>query len=305
MNIYNSLTDLIGNTPLLKLKSLSNVSTGCDVIAKAECFNPYSVKDRVAHKMLTSAIDNGIIDKNTVIIEPTSGNTGIGLAFCCASMGMKCILTMPSSMSEERKKLLSALGAQLVLTDPTKGMQGAIEKANELKNTIANSFIPQQFENPFNPLAHESTANEIIADTDGKIDYFVACIGTGGTISGVGKILKERIPSIKIIGIEPHDSPLLTKGVAGAHKIQGIGANFIPQTLDLNVVDEILTIKTDDAYTTCRKVAQNEGLLVGISSGAALYIASEIAKKESGKRIIALCPDSGERYLSTDLFIGD
>jgi cysteine synthase A len=217
-------------------------------------------------------------------------------------MGMKCILTMPASMSEERKKLLSALGAQLVLTDPEKGMNGAIEKAEELHSSIPNSFIPQQFKNPFNPLSHESTANEIIEDTDGKIDYFVACIGTGGTISGVGKILKERIPSIKIIGIEPYDSPLITKGFAGAHKIQGIGANFIPNTFDRNVVDEMYTIKTEDAYETCRKVAKNDGFLVGISSGSALYVASEIAKKESGKRIIALCPDSGERYLSTDVF---
>ena len=302
MKIYDSLTQLIGNTPLLKINSLSNSSNKSDVIAKLESFNPYSVKDRVAYKMLTLALENGEIDKNTVIIEPTSGNTGIGLAFCCASMGMECILTMPSSMSEERKKLLSALGAKLVLTEPSKGMQGAIEKAEELKSSIPNSFIPQQFENPFNPLAHESTANEIIADTDGKIEYFVACIGTGGTISGVGKILKERIPSIKIIGIEPYDSPLITKGVAGAHKIQGIGANFIPKTFDASVVDEIYTIKTSDAYNTCRAVAKNEGLLVGISSGSALFIASEIAKKESGKRIVALCPDSGERYLSTELF---
>jgi len=302
MKIYNSLTQLIGNTPLIKINSLSNPQTRCDVIAKAECFNPYSVKDRVAYKMLTASLKMGVIDKDTVIIEPTSGNTGIGLAFCCASMGMKCILTMPSSMSEERKKLLSALGAQLILTEPAKGMQGAIEKAEELKATIPNSFIPQQFKNPFNPLAHESTANEIIEDTDGKIDYFVACIGTGGTISGVGKILKARIPTVKIIGIEPYDSPLITKGIAGAHKIQGIGANFIPKTFDSSVVDEIYTIKTEESYETCRNVAKNEGLLVGISSGASLYIASEIAKKESEKRIIALCPDSGERYLSTDVF---
>ncbi|MBO5224728.1 MAG: cysteine synthase A [Clostridia bacterium] len=300
MKIYDSLTQLIGNTPLIKLSSLS--LNGSDVIAKAECFNPYSVKDRVAYKMLTSALNCGIIDKNTVIIEPTSGNTGIGLAFCCASMGMKCILTMPSSMSEERKKLLSALGAELVLTDPKSGMQGAIDMANELKAKLPSAFIPQQFENESNPLAHESTANEILTDTDGKIDYFVSCIGTGGTISGVGKILKERLPSVKIVGIEPYDSPLITKGVAGPHKIQGIGANFIPKTFDKSVVDEIVTIKTEDAYATSREVAKKEGFLVGISSGSALFIASEIAKRESGKRIVALCPDSGERYLSTELF---
>ena len=205
-------------------------------------------------------------------------------------------------MSEERKKLLSALGAELVLTDPKSGMQGAIDMANELKAKLPSAFIPQQFENESNPLAHESTANEILADTDGKIDYFVSCIGTGGTISGVGKFLKERIPSIKIIGIEPYDSPLITKGVAGPHKIQGIGANFIPKTFDKSVVDEIVTIKTEDAYATSREVAKKEGFLVGISSGSALFIASEIAKRESGKRIVALCPDSGERYLSTELF---
>ncbi len=303
MKIYHSLTQLIGNTPLIKISSLSQNDN--EVIAKAECFNPYSVKDRVAFNMLNSALNEGIIDKNSVIIEPTSGNTGIGLAFCCASMGMKCILTMPSSMSEERKKLLSALGAQLVLTEPKAGMQGAIDKANELKQAIPNSFIPQQFENPANPLAHESTANEILADTDGKIDYFVACIGTGGTISGIGKILKERVPNIKIVGIEPYDSPLITKGISGAHKIQGIGANFIPKTFDESVVDEIVTIKTEDAYSTARTVAKNEGLLVGISSGASLFVASTIAKRENGKHIVALCPDSGERYLSTDLFNGD
>lgn len=300
MKIYNSLTQLIGNTPLIKINSLS--ANESEVIAKAECFNPYSVKDRVAYKMLTSALEQGIITKDTAIIEPTSGNTGIGLAFCCASMGMTCILTMPSSMSNERKQLLSALGAKLVLTDPEKGMQGAIEKANELKAQLPSAFIPQQFENENNPLAHESTANEIIADTDGNIDYFVACIGTGGTISGVGKFLKQRIPNVKIIGIEPYDSPLITKGVSAPHKIQGIGANFIPKTFDNSVVDEIVTIKTEDAYATCRMVAKKEGLLVGISSGSALFVASEIAKRKNGKRIVALCPDSGERYLSTELF---
>lgn len=300
MKIYDSLTQLIGNTPLIKINSLS--ANESEVIAKAECFNPYSVKDRVAYKMLTSALEQGIITKDTAIIEPTSGNTGIGLAFCCASMGMTCILTMPSSMSNERKQLLSALGAKLVLTDPEKGMQGAIEKANELKAQLPSAFIPQQFENENNPLAHESTANEIIADTDGNIDYFVACIGTGGTISGVGKFLKQRIPNVKIIGIEPYDSPLITKGVSAPHKIQGIGANFIPKTFDKSVVDEIVTIKTEDAYATCRMVAKKEGFLVGISSGSALFVASEIAKRESGKRIVALCPDSGERYLSTELF---
>ena len=299
MKIYNNLTDLIGKTPLLKIASISSNS---EVVAKLESFNPYSVKDRVAFNMLNKAKEDGLIDENSTIIEPTSGNTGIGLAFCCASMGLKCILTMPSSMSEERKRLLSALGATLVLTDSSKGMQGAIDKANEIKQATPNSFIPQQFENMANPLAHIQTANEIIADTDGKIDYFVACIGTGGTISGVGKVLKEKIPNIKIIGIEPFDSPLITKGKSGAHKIQGIGANFIPATYDSSVVDEVYTIKTEDAYDTCRAIAKKEGLLVGISAGAALFIAKQIAKENKGKRIVALCPDSGERYLSTDLF---
>ena len=299
MKIYNNLTDLIGKTPLLKIASISSNS---EVVAKLESFNPYSVKDRVAFNMLNKAKEDGLIDENSTIIEPTSGNTGIGLAFCCASMGLKCILTMPSSMSEERKRLLSALGATLVLTDSSKGMQGAIDKANEIKQATPNSFIPQQFENMANPLAHIQTANEIIADTDGKIDYFVACIGTGGTISGVGKVLKEKIPNIKIIGIEPFDSPLITKGKSGAHKIQGIGANFIPATYDSSVVDKVYTIKTEDAYDTCRAIAKKEGLLVGISAGAALFIASQIAKENKGKRIVVLCPDSGERYLSTDLF---
>lgn len=302
MKIYNSLTQLIGNTPLLKINSLSCAQNECEVVAKAELFNPYSVKDRVAYNMLSRAKEQGLITENSVIIEPTSGNTGIGLAFCCACMGLRCILTMPSSMSEERKKMLSALGAELVLTDSSKGMQGAVEKAEELKNLIANSYIPQQFENPNNPLSHETTANEIIKDTDGKIDYFVATIGTGGTISGVGKYLKERLTNIKIIGVEPYDSPLLTKGVARPHKIQGIGANFIPKTFDKSVVDEIYTIKTQDAYQACKTVAKNEGLLVGISSGASLFIASQIAKTERSKRIVALLPDSGQRYLSTDLF---
>jgi cysteine synthase A len=303
VKIYNSLTQLIGNTPLLRINSLSKNSS--EVVAKLESFNPYSVKDRVAFNMLKSAFEQGLITKDSTIIEPTSGNTGIGLAFCCASMGLKCILTMPSSMSEERKKLLSALGATLVLTPPSEGMKGAIAKAEELKSSIDGAFIPQQFENTANPLSHQSTASEIIADTDGKIDYFVACIGTGGTISGVGKILKERIPSIKIIGIEPFDSPLITKGKSAPHKIQGIGANFIPSIYDSTVVDEVVTIKTEDAYETCRNVAKNEGLLVGISSGSALFVASEIAKNTEGKRIVALCPDSGERYLSTDLFVGE
>ena len=303
MKIYNSLTELIGNTPLLKINSLSTRDS--EVIAKLESFNPYSVKDRVAFNMLNTAFRQGLINQNSTIIEPTSGNTGIGLAFCCASMGLKCILTMPSSMSEERKKLLSALGATLVLTNPIEGMKGAIAKAEELRASIDGAFIPQQFENEANPLSHEATANEIIADTDGKIDYFVACIGTGGTISGVGKILKERIPSIKIIGIEPFDSPLITQGKSAPHKIQGSGANFIPSIYDATVVDEVVTIKTEDAYATCRSVAKKEGLLLGISSGSALFVASEIAKKNKGKRIVALCPDSGERYLSTDLFIGE
>lgn len=299
MKIYNNLTDLIGKTPLLKITSISSNS---EVVAKLESFNPYSVKDRVAFNMLNKAKEDGLIDENSTIIEPTSGNTGIGLAFCCASMGLKCILTMPSSMSEERKRLLSALGATLVLTDSSKGMQGAIDKANEIKQATPNSFIPQQFENMANPLAHIQTANEIIADTDGTIDYFVACIGTGGTISGVGKVLKEKIPNIKIIGIEPFDSPLITKGKSGVHKIQGIGANFIPTIYDSSVVDEVYTIKTEDAYDTCKAVAKKEGLLVGISSGAVLFIAKQIAKENKGKRIVVLCPDSGERYLSTDLF---
>ena len=306
-NVYKTADQLIGKTPLLELTHIEKeLNLKARILAKLEYYNPAgSVKDRVAKAMIEEAENSGKLTPDSVIIEPTSGNTGIGLASVAAAKGYRTIIVMPETMSIERRKLMKAYGAELVLTEGAKGMKGAIAKAEELKQSIDGAFIPQQFENTDNPLSHESTASEIIADTDGKIDYFVACIGTGGTISGVGKILKERIPSIKIIGIEPYDSPLITKGKSAPHKIQGIGANFIPSIYDSTVVDEVVTIKTEDAYETCRNVAKNEGLLVGISSGSALFVASEIAKNTKGKRIVALCPDSGERYLSTDLFIGE
>ena len=296
-----SVTELIGQSPVVKLKRM--VPEGAaDVFVKLEFFNPGgSVKDRVGLKLIEQAYEDQLINKKTTIIEPTSGNTGIGLAIACAIYGNELILTMPETMSLERQKLLKAYGAKIVLTAGEKGMQGSVDKANELANKIENSYIPGQFVNPSNPLAHEeTTALEIIDDFDDNIDYFVAGIGTGGTITGIARILKKKYPDIKIIGIEPKDSPLITKGKAGSHDLQGIGANFIPKILDLDLVDEVITVSTDDAYEAARILAKKEGLLVGITAGAALHGATKITDKN--KNIVVLLPDTGERYLSTTLF---
>ncbi|MBR2847709.1 MAG: cysteine synthase A [Clostridia bacterium] len=306
MMIYNNVSELIGNTPLLSLKNYCKAeSIKGEIIAKLELFNPAgSAKDRVAHYMILEAEKKGLLKPGSVIIEPTSGNTGIGLACVGVSKGYRVILTMPDTMSVERINLIRAYGAEVVLTDGALGMAGAIAKANELANEL-DGFIPGQFENPANPKAHyETTGPEVWRDTNGKIDVFVACIGTGGTLSGVGKYLKEKNPDIKIIGVEPFESPLITKGVAGPHKIQGIGANFVPDTLDKTVYDEIITVKGDDAISTGNKISKTEGVLVGISSGAAVFAATEIAGREcmQGKKIVVLLPDTGEHYLSTDMF---
>ena len=305
--IYSDFSSLVGNTPILDASRLcENESIDARLLLKLEYFNPAgSVKDRVAVNMLKKATEKGLISKGATIIEPTSGNTGIGLAAACVSMGYKAILVMPDTMSVERQQLLKAYGAEIVLTEGAKGMSGSIEKANELHEKTPNSFIPSQFENGDNPESHIlTTGPEIYRDTDGKVDIFVACIGTGGTVSGTGAYLKNQNPDIKVIGVEPFDSPLITKGVAGKHGIQGIGANFIPENLDLDVVDEVLTVKTEDAFSMCRSLASSEGLLVGISSGAALCTAKEIAqrKENKGKNIVVLLPDSGERYMSVGLF---
>ena len=307
MKVYSDVTELIGKTPLMELVNFEKENNlSAKIIAKLELFNPAgSVKDRVAVKMIEDAEEKGLLKKGSVIIEPTSGNTGIGLASCGASKGYKVILTMPDTMSVERRMLLSAYGAEIVLTEGAKGMSGAIEKANELAKEYENSFIPSQFENKANPLAHyETTGPEIWKDTEGKVDIFVAGIGTGGTISGTGKYLKEKNPDIKIVGVEPSDSPLITKGVSGAHKIQGIGANFIPNTFDKNICDEVIAVDIEDCYTAGRFMAEKEGLLVGISSGAALHVARLLAEREEnrGKNIVVLLPDSGERYLSGEMF---
>lgn len=303
MNIIKNVIELIGNTPLVKINSFSQNAT---ILAKAEFMNPSgSVKDRAAYAMIKDALDKGLIDKNSTLIEPTSGNTGVGLAMVCAKLGLKLILTMPSSMSMERRMLLKAYGAKLVLTEPSLGMQGAVDESMKLKNETLNSFIPSQFNNPANPDIHKkTTAREILKDTDGKVDIFVAGVGTGGTISGVGQILKEHNPNIKIIAVEPSDSPLISEGKAGPHKIQGIGANFIPKNLDKNVIDEVITVSNEDAFNTARKLATNEGLLVGISSGANVFVANLVASKEEnkGKTIVTILCDTGERYLSTGLF---
>ena len=305
--IYNNFAELVGKTPLLKadgFKQKERISA--DIYAKLECFNPAgSVKDRVAVNMLIKAKDKGLISEGATIIEPTSGNTGIGLAAAAVSLGYKAVLVMPETMSVERQKLLKAYGAEIVLTEGAKGMLGSIEKAKELQATIPNSFIPSQFDNPDNPDSHVlTTGKEIWDDTEGEVDIFVACIGTGGTVSGTGKYLKSKNPDIKVIGVEPFDSPLITKGTAGPHGIQGIGANFIPDNLDTSVIDEVLTVKTEDAFGMCKAFAKSEGLLVGISSGAALMAAKEIADKpeNNGKKIVVLLPDSGERYMSVNLF---
>ncbi len=305
--IAKSLTDLIGNTPLLELGNYSKSETlDITIIAKLESFNPLSsVKDRIGYALIQDAENKGLLNNETIIIEPTSGNTGISLAFVCAAKGYRLILAMPETMSVERRNLLKALGAELVLTEGAKGMKGAIAKADEMHQNTPNSIILGQFCNPANPQIHrETTAEEIWNDTDGDVDIIVSGVGTGGTITGVGEVLKSRNPSIKIIAVEPEDSPILSKGVAGPHKIQGIGAGFVPDILNREIIDEIVTVKNEQAFESARKVAKNEGLLVGISSGAALFAATVIAKREEnkGKKILVILPDTGERYLSTTLY---
>ena len=307
MNTYEKITDLIGGTPLLRLNGITKAyNLGADVLAKLEYFNPSgSVKDRIAKAMIEDAEEKGILKPGSVIIEPTSGNTGIGLASAAASRGYRLIITMPETMSVERRKLMCAYGAELVLTDGTKGMKGAIEKAKELAAEIPDSFIPSQFTNPANPAIHEKTTGvEIWNDTDGKVDIFVAGVGTGGTLSGVGAYLKSKNPSVRVVAVEPKSSPVLSEGVAGAHKIQGIGAGFVPETLNTSIYDEIITVGNDDAFETGRTIARLEGVLVGISSGAAVWAAIQLAKRpeNKGRTIVTLLPDTGERYLSTPLF---
>ena len=305
--IYKSADELIGATPLLELKGIEKEqSLGATVLAKLEYFNPAgSVKDRVAKSMLDDAEQSGKLKPGSVIIEPTSGNTGIGLASVAAARGYRTIIVMPETMSVERRQLMKAYGAELVLTEGAKGMKGAIAKANELAEEIPNSFIPGQFVNPANPKAHfETTGPEIWNDTDGKVDIFVAGVGTGGTVTGVGKYLKSKNPNVKVVAVEPDASPVLSKGVSGPHGIQGIGAGFVPDVLDTGVYDEIITVTNDDAYATGRLVGRKEGVLVGISSGAAVWAATELAKRaeNAGKTIVVLLPDTGDRYLSTPLF---
>ena len=305
MKYANNITELIGNTPLVKLQGASN-TTGATVLGKCEFMNPsHSVKDRIGTNMINAAIKAGLITKDTTVIEPTSGNTGIALASVCAALGIKLVLTMPSSMSIERRRLLKALGADLVLTAPEKGMKGAIEKAVELQEATPNSFIPQQFANAANPEIHRlTTAKEILADTDGKIDIFVAAIGTGGTITGTGEVLKAHNPNIQIIAVEPEASPVLSGGKPGPHKIQGIGAGFVPDVLNTKIYDEVLQVSNDDAIATSRKIAQSEGLLVGISAGANIYAAQLVAARpeNKGKTIVTILCDTGERYLSSGLY---
>jgi len=305
--IYSSIDQIIGNTPILRLSHIEKeFALEAKILAKLECMNPAgSVKDRVAKAMLDDAESKGILNKDSTIIEPTSGNTGIGLASVAAARGYKLIIVMPENMSTERKQLMKAYGAQLVLTDGKKGMRGAIEKAEEIKDSTPNSFIAGQFTNPANPKAHtETTGPEIWNDTDGKIDWFVAGVGTGGTVTGVGQYLKSKNPKIKVAVIEPEDSPVLSKGTAGAHRIQGIGAGFIPDVLDTKIYDEIITVKNEDSFETGKLVGKKEGVLVGISSGAALWGAIQLAKRpeNKGKTIVVLFPDTGTRYLSTPLF---
>ena len=307
MGIYTKITDLIGGTPLLELVNTeSALGLEAKVVGKLEYFNPAgSVKDRIAKAMIDDAEAKGLLKKGSVIIEPTSGNTGIGLASVAAARGYRLIIAMPETMSIERRNLMKAYGAELVLTEGAKGMKGAIAKADELAAEIPGSFIPSQFTNPANPAAHQRTTGvEIWNDTEGKIDFFVAGVGTGGTISGVGAYLKSQNPDVKVVAVEPSGSPVLSEGVAGKHGIQGIGAGFVPETLNTDIYDEIITVKNEDAYATGKAIARNEGVLVGISSGAAVWAAIQLAKRpeNKGKTIVALLPDTGERYLSTPMF---
>ena len=307
MKTYKRITDLIGGTPLLELTGIEAAEQlEATLLGKLEYFNPAgSVKDRVAKAMIDDAEEKGLLKSGSVIIEPTSGNTGIGLSAVAASRGYRVIITMPETMSVERRNLMKAYGAELVLTEGAKGMKGAIEKANELAAQIPESFIPSQFTNPANPAAHEATTGvEIWNDTDGKVDIFVAGAGTGGTISGVGAYLKSQNPAVKVVAVEPKGSPVLSQGISGAHKIQGVGAGFVPETLNTDIYDEIITVENEDAFETGRAIARKEGVLVGISSGAAVWAAIQLAKRHEnkGKTIVALLPDTGERYLSTPMF---
>ena len=305
--IYNSITQLVGNTPLLKVVNYSKANgLEAEVLVKLEYLNPAgSVKDRIAKAMIEDAEAKGLLKAGSVIIEPTSGNTGIGLAAVATAKGYRAILTMPETMSVERRNLLKAYGAEIVLTEGAKGMKGAIAKAEELAKEIPGAFIPGQFTNPANPAAHFATTGpEIWNDTDGKVDFFVAGVGTGGTLSGVGKFLKSKNPNVKVVAVEPESSPVLSKGVAGPHKIQGIGAGFVPDTLDTKIYDEIIPVSNEDAFATGKAIARTDGVLVGISSGAALFAATQLAKRpeNKGKTIVVLLPDTGDRYLSTPLF---
>ena len=306
-NIYTSADQLIGKTPLLELSNIEKeLGLGAKILAKLEYFNPAgSVKDRIAKAMIDDAEEKGLLKEGSVIIEPTSGNTGIGLAAVAAARGYRIIIVMPETMSVERRQLMKAYGAELVLTDGTKGMKGAIAKADELAEEIEGAFIPGQFVNPANPAAHlATTVPEIYDDTDGKVDIFIAGVGTGGTVTGVGAYLKSKNPDVKVIAVEPASSPVLSKGTAGAHKIQGIGAGFVPEVLDTKVYDEVIAVTNDDAFATGKLIGKNEGVLVGISSGAAAYAAIQVAKRpeNAGKNIVVLLPDTGDRYLSTPLF---
>lgn len=307
MKVYNNVFELVGNTPLVELTNFEkNNGIEAAILGKVEYFNPAgSIKDRIAKAMIDDAVANGKLDDETVIIEPTSGNTGITLAAIAAARGNRIIITMPETMSIERRNLMKAYGAELVLTDGSQGMKGAIAKANELADEIPNSFIPSQFTNPANPAIHEKTTGpEIWRDTDGKVDILVGGVGTGGTISGAGAYLKQQNPDIKVVAVEPADSPVLSEGRAGTHKIQGIGAGFVPDTLDTNIYDEVITIQNDEAFEVGRELAGRDGLLVGISSGAAVAAAAKLAKRpeNKGKTIVAILPDTGERYLTTAMF---
>ena len=305
MNYAKNVTELIGNTPLVRLQAASQ-ETGATILGKCEFMNPtHSVKDRIGTNMIKAALEQNLINENTTVIEPTSGNTGIALASVCAGLGIKLILTMPSSMSIERRKLLKALGAELVLTEPEKGMKGAVEKANELAEKTENSFVPQQFANGANPDIHrKTTAKEILDDTDGKVDILVAAIGTGGSITGIGEVLKEHNPDIQVIAVEPEASPVLSGGKPGPHRIQGIGAGFVPDVLNTTVYDEVVQVSNEDAIAASRNLASSEGLLVGISAGANAFIAEQVAARpeNKGKTIVTILCDTGERYLSVGLY---